>query len=130
MKRGLCLILIFLATFAFAESNKETEDIDTKFIVSHDTFGEIQFYGFYDDEDICNRFCKIEPQWDFDFTNKIIQNSLKDKQVKPEEIERLYSLMNFDKYKYVGSKFIWNGLNVLWIMKFDNNAIYEIIVPF
>ena len=38
--------------------------------------------------------------------------------------------MNFDEYKYVGSKFIWNGLNVLWIMKFDNNAIYEIIVPF
>ena len=130
MKRVLCLILIFLAVFAFAESNKETEDIDTKFIVPHETFGEIQFYGFYDDEDICNRFCKIESQWDFDFTNKIIQNSLKDIQVKPEEIERLYSLMNFDKYKYVGSKFFWNELNILWIMKFENNTIYEIIVPF
>ena len=51
-------------------------------------------------------------------------------EVKPEEIESAYSLMNFDKYKYVGSKFIWNELNILWIMKFENNAIYEIIVAF
>ena len=133
MKRVLCLILIFLAVFAFAESNKETEDIDTKFIVPHETFGEIQFYGFYDDEDICNRFGKIyymcEPQWDFDFTKKVIQNGLKKTQLESEEIERLYSLMNFDKYKYAASIFVWNELNILWIMKFENNIIYEILVP-
>lgn len=132
MKRILCLILIFLAAFAYAKPNKETEDIDTKFIVPHETFGEIQFYGFYDDEDICNRFGKIYYmyEWDFDFTYKIIQNSLKEKHLEPEEIERLYSLMQFDKYKYVGSIFAWNELNVLWIMKFENNVIYEIIVAF
>ena len=131
---SLSLFIFFITAYTFAETDQETENIDTKFIIPHETFGVIQFYGFYDDEDICNRFGKIyymcEPQWDFDFTKKVIQNGLKETQLESEEIERLYSLMNFDKYKYVGSKFIWNELNILWIMKFENNAIYEIIVPF
>lgn len=135
MKRiiSLSLIIIFLTAYTFAETVQETENIDTKFIITHETFGVIQFYGFYDDEDICNRFGNIfynlDPPWDFNTTKTVIQKGLKETHLEPEEIERLYLLMKFDKYKYAASLFVWNELNVLWIMKYENNIIYEICVP-
>ena len=53
---SLSLIIFFITAYTFAETDQKTENIDTKFIIPHETFGVIQFYGFYDDEDICNRF--------------------------------------------------------------------------
>lgn len=73
-------------------------------------------------------FINLDPPWDFNTTKTVIKG-LKETHLEPEEIERLYLLMKFDKYKYAASLFVWNELNVLWIIKYENNIIYEICVP-
>lgn len=45
------------------------------------------------------------------------------------KIMSIMFIFQFDKYKYAASLFVWNEVNVLWIIKYENNIIYEICVP-
>lgn len=38
---SLSLIIFFITAYTFAETDQETENIDTKFIIPHETFGVI-----------------------------------------------------------------------------------------